>query len=63
MKIVGTHDELMMLKLTCQKHSDCNLCVLKPFCELSGVQEKGLLDVLTIEKIKTIAIGGDSHER
>lgn len=52
-----------MLKLTCQKHSDCNLCVLKPFCELSGVQEKGLLDVLTIEKIKTIAIGGDSHER
>ena len=32
MKIIGSHDELLLLKLTCQKRSSCEHCVMESFC-------------------------------
>ena len=61
MKIVGTHDELMALKLACQKRSNCEHCVMHVFCVLEGIEKKNILDFLSIEKMETIFIGGDSH--
>ena len=61
MKIVGTHDELMALKLACQKRSNCEHCVMHVFCVLEGIEKKNILDFLSIEKMKTMFIGGDSH--
>lgn len=32
MKIVGSHDEVMLLKLQCSKTARCEYCALQPFC-------------------------------
>lgn len=32
MRIVGSHDEITMLKLQCSKTARCEFCALQPFC-------------------------------
>ena len=32
MKIIGTHDELTLLRLKCDKNAHCNHCVMFDFC-------------------------------
>lgn len=61
MKIVGSHDEIMALKLACQNRSQCEHCIMHVFCVIEGINKKNILDFLSIEKFKTIYIGGDSH--
>ena len=63
MKIIGTHDELTVLKSACQKRSNCDYCVMHVFCVINGIEKKNILDFLSIEKLETILIGGDSHEK
>ena len=38
MKIVGNHDEQLLLKTQCANHAKCEYCALKPFC--SALSEK-----------------------
>ena len=63
MKIVGSHDEIMLLKHECAKRSVCDDCIMHVFCVIEGINKKNILDFLSIEKFKTIYIGGDSHEK
>ena len=63
MKIVGSHDEIMLLKYACAKRSDCDYCVMHVFCVMEGINKKNVLDILSVEKFETIFIGGDSHEK
>lgn len=58
MKIVGSHDEIIALKLACQNRSQCEHCIMHVFCQIEG---NNVLDLFSIEKFKTIYIGGDSH--
>ena len=51
----------MALKLACQNRSQCEHCVMHVFCVLEGIEKKNILDFLSIEKMKTMFIGGDSH--
>lgn len=41
MRIVGSHDEQLMLKLQCANHARCEYCALQPFCEaVSSTKQK-----------------------
>lgn len=78
MKIIGTHDELMMLKLNClNKVRNCNDCIMQTFCKISKEENPDLdwsddirnhsgtqspLELFTMEKIKTVIIGGDNKD-
>lgn len=57
MKVVGSHDEIMMLKLQCANYARCDYCALQPFCRLHSQQ--------TVEswtmKITYNTIGGSSQ--
>lgn len=48
----------MALKLACQNRSQCEHCIMHVFCQIEG---NNVLDLFSIEKFKTIYIGGDSH--
>ena len=61
MKIVGTYDELTLLKHECAKRSVCDDCLMHVFCVVKGINKKNILDFLSIEKFETIFIGGDNH--
>ena len=61
MKIVGTYDELTLLKHECAKRSVCDDCLMHVFCVIKGINKKNILDFLSIEKFETIFIGGDNH--
>ena len=61
MKIVGTYDELTLLKHVCAKRSNCDCCVMHVFCVMEGIDKKNILDLFSIEKFETIFIGGDNH--
>lgn len=67
MKIVGTHDELTLFKLTCQKHGQCSTCALYPFCERDSdgntVPFQTPSAMLQLTKIKAMAIGGDKDDK
>lgn len=52
MKIVGTHDELLLLKLNCQKHGKCEFCIMQDFCE----KHDSPLDLFLLEKIQPVII-------
>lgn len=41
MRIIGTHDETMMLKLQCTQHAKCKYCALQPFCEKAFKKTQG----------------------
>lgn len=60
MKIVGTHDEILYLKMTCQKMVSCERCVLNTFCHLEGVGSNPL-GLFSMEKIQTVFIGKDGE--
>lgn len=57
MKVVGSHDEIMMLKLQCANYARCDYCALQPFCRLHSQR--------TVEswtmKITYDMIGGSSQ--
>jgi hypothetical protein len=56
MKIVGSHDELMLLKLQCER-SHCAVCVLRVFCKSPEVGSiLKLLEYEEIEKTQSIFI-------
>lgn len=40
MKIIGSHDELLLLKLDCQKRAECGKCALQSFCTKKGTSSK-----------------------
>ena len=48
MKIVGSHDEIMALKLACQNRSQCEHCIMHVFCQIEGN------NVLVYESDKTL---------
>lgn len=54
MKIIGTHDELLLLKLKCQKRSNCEHCVMEDFCKLE--EGHSPLSLFSMPKIKTYVI-------
>ena len=63
MKIIGSHDEIMLLKHECAKCSVCDDCIMNVFCVTEGINKKNILDFFSIEKFETIFIGGDNHEK
>ena len=68
MKIIGTHDELTLLRLKCDKNAHCNHCVMFDFCrsENTDIDESVYCSpvlLFEMEKIKTYVIGGGVDEK
>ena len=68
MKIIGTHDELKLLRLKCDKNTHCNHCVMFDFCrsENTDIDESvycSPVSLFEMEKIKTYVIGGGVNEK
>ena len=58
MKIIGTHDELTLLRLKCDKNAHCNHCVMFDFCrsENTDIDESVYLVKTLYNKMKKVIV-------
>lgn len=62
MRIVGSHDEILFLKMECQKKSQCKYCVMETFCKIEGTEIHNPLGLFTAVPFKSYIIGGSKDE-
>jgi hypothetical protein len=56
MRIIGSHDELLYLKIRCQQQAVCEYCVMEPFCRLNKEEDHAPVVLFSSEKIKSYVI-------